>query len=114
KKRYEHLVQRIRNSFLYFLGVADDLLKSRGVLTFIIPNEFLFQIYMEKARKYFLVNREVRKAINVGEDIFDAIVPSCVVTFTKQKSAENQIALKDLRGLDLQNVGKEIMTDSSY
>ena len=83
KKRYDYLVERIRNSFLYFMGLAGDLVKTRGVVSFIIPNEFLFQIYMTRARTYFLQHSQILHAINIGENVFEAIVPVCLFSFMK-------------------------------
>jgi len=110
KKRFDYLVQRIPNSFLYFNGIAYDFLKNNGVFSFIIPNEFLFQIYMEKARRYFLNDAEFKIAINVGEDVFEAIVPSCIVLIQKNKNKNYNTQLKDLRGLELSKISKELYT----
>jgi len=112
KTRYEYLVQRIRNSFLYFIGIANDLLKKGGVFSYIVPNEFLFQIYMEKARTYFLSNMEFAVAINAGEEVFEAIVPSCIVVIKKRRTKNYSIALKDLRGKELHVLSKELKTES--
>jgi len=84
KKRYEHIVERIRNSFLYFLGLAYTLSRERGIVSYIIPNEFLFQIYMTKARKYFLNHSQFIYAFNIGEDVFEAIVPTCIIARTRR------------------------------
>lgn len=112
KKRFEYLVQRIRNSFLYFIGIANELLKTGGVFSYIVPNEFLFQIYMEKARKYFLTNTEFHIAINAGEEVFEAIVPSCIVLIKKQNLNNYSISLKDLRGKELQELFKDLKTET--
>lgn len=110
KVRYEYLIQRIRNSYLYFIGIANDFIKSGGVFTYIIPNEFLFQIYMEKARKYFLNNTQFKIAINTGERVFEAIVPSCVILITKKKVEDYKISLKDLREKNLNELREELST----
>ena len=59
KFRFASLVERIRNSFLYFLGVSYELATNDGVVSLILPNEFLFQIYMTKARRFFLENAPI-------------------------------------------------------
>lgn len=112
KSRFDHLVQRIPNSYLYFNGLAFNVLKEKGVLSFIIPNEFLFQIYMEKARKYFLNEAEFKLAINLGEDVFDAIVPSCIILIKKNKISNYNVKLKDLRNFELINIQKELMSSN--
>ncbi len=95
KVRYDHIAERIRNSFLYFLGMSYDLLNSGGCMSLIIPNEFLFQIYMTKARTYYVDNARILSAINVGEDVFDAIVPVCMVAVKEQaKTPQESTQLK--------------------
>ena len=84
KKRFSNIVQRIRNSFLYFIGISEGLINKRGNVTLIVPNEFLFQVYMSKARAHYLKKNRMLKAINVGENAFDAIVPTCVIMYDKR------------------------------
>jgi len=42
KKKYDHIVERIRNSFLYFMGLGYDIVRKDGIVSTIEPNEFLF------------------------------------------------------------------------
>ena len=104
KRRYIHIIERIRNSFLYFLGLAYDLTNNKSIFSYIIPNEFLFQIYMTKARTFFLKNTQFVYAFNLGEDIFDAIVPSCIVSIKKEKSDAYLIPIADFRNIDLEKL----------
>ena len=69
KIRHRNIVERLRNSFLYFMGESFHLAREGGVICMILPNEFLFQIYMTKARRFFLENSRFLFAINLGEDI---------------------------------------------
>lgn len=110
KKRFDHIVERIRNSFLYFMGASFDLVKPYGIVCFILPNEFLFQIYMTKARRFFLDNAQVMFAINVGEDVFDAIVPTCIVSLKKIASGSEEIPVADLRGHSLEELPDVLRT----
>jgi len=112
KKRFAYLIQRIPNSYLYFMGIGNDLLKANGIFSYIIPNEFLFQIYMEKARKYFLENSLIKVAINTGQDVFKAIVPSSIVIIQKSNIDDYLIAIKDLRGKTLNALTSELNTSS--
>jgi type I restriction-modification system DNA methylase subunit len=108
KQRYDHIAQRIRNSYLYFIGRAYEIARDKGVVCFIMPNEFLFQIYMTKARKFFLDNAKYIFAVNVGEDVFDAIVPVCVLGFQKQRCASYPIHVADLRTCDMSELQKRL------
>lgn len=97
KQRHEDIVARIRNSFLYFMGESYHLAKDGGVICMILPNEFLFQIYMTKARRFFLENSRFLFAVNLGESVFDAIVPTCIVAFVKERKYPHNIPVSDLR-----------------
>jgi adenine-specific DNA-methyltransferase len=104
KKQYIYLVERIRNSFLYFIGLAYDLTNNKSIFSFIIPNEFLFQIYMTKARRFFLKNAKFLYVFNLGEDVFDAIVPSCIISIKKEQIDEYLIPVADFRDIDLEKL----------
>jgi adenine-specific DNA-methyltransferase len=110
KKRFDHIVERIRNSFLYFMGASFDIIKPSGVVCFILPNEFLFQIYMTKVRRFFLDNARFMFAINVGEDVFDAIVPTCIVSLQKHQSGSYEMPIADLRGCSLEELPERLNT----
>ena len=97
KNKHAMIVERIRNSFLYFIGEGYNLLKKKGILSYIIPNEFLFQIYMTKARNYFLNNSKILSVVNLGEDVFDAIVPSCIIVLENSKAKQYELLINDLR-----------------
>lgn len=100
KKNYDYLVERIRNSYLYFMGIADKL-SPHGVISYIIPNEFLFQIYMSKARSYFLSNTRILKVLNLGESAFDAIVPTCIIVLDHKPTSDYEMQLVDYRNINI-------------
>ncbi len=112
KKRHEHIIERIRNTFLYFLGEAYNQSRKKGVVCFILPNELLFQIYMTKARKFFLEKSQVLFAINLGEDIFEAIVPTCVICLMKVQQNDYTIPVADLREATLEELPKLLVTEN--
>ena len=99
KKSYDYLVERIRNSYLYFMGIADKL-SPYGIIGYIIPNEFLFQIYMAKARSYFLSNTRILKVLNLGESAFDAIVPTCIIVLDHKTTSDYEMQLVDYRNIN--------------
>jgi len=112
KRKYDHIAERIRNSFLYFLGLAYDITRSDGVVSVIQPNEFLFQIYMTKARRFFVANSQILYAINTGEDVFKAIVPTCVVALQKHRVDSYKIPVADLRQCTLQDLASRLNSKS--
>lgn len=112
KTRHENIVERIRNTFLYFMGEAYRQSKSNGTICFIMPNEFLFQIYMAKARSFFLENSQILFAVNLGEDVFDAIVPTCVVGIAKTKQTSYSIPVADFRNKTLNDLSRLLVTEN--
>jgi type I restriction-modification system DNA methylase subunit len=111
KNKYDHIVERIRNSFLYFMGLGYDIARHGGIVSTIEPNEFLFQIYMTKARRYFVGNAQILYAINTGEDVFKAIVPTCVLALRKLKMGSYKIPIADLRGCTLGELPHRLKTN---
>jgi len=112
KEKYDYLVERIRNSYLYFMGIA-DLLSPKGIISYIVPNEFLFQIYMCKARRYFLENTTIFQVINVGESAFDAVVPTCIFLLNHEKKETYDISLADIRDKDIIK-DKNILRETTF
>ncbi|MCL4706632.1 N-6 DNA methylase [bacterium] len=110
KHHFEYLVERIRNSFLYFVGISYEITKKEGIVCLILPNEFLFQIYMTKARTFFVNKTQWLVAINVGEDVFKAVVPTCVVAFKKLQRDTYFIPVADLRDCTLQELPLKLDT----
>ena len=98
KKEYDYLVERIRNSFLYFIGQGLRLTRKKGILNYIVPNEIMFQIYMTKARNYFLKEKKVLSAINLGDNVFeDAVVSSAILEIQNKAEEKYSVLMADIR-----------------
>lgn len=98
KEKYEFLVERIRNSFLYFIGLGLTITRKNGTLNYIVPNEILFQIYMTKARKYFLTEKRVLSAVNLGDSVFeDAVVSSAILEIQNRTKETYSVLMADIR-----------------
>jgi adenine-specific DNA-methyltransferase len=98
KAEFEFLVERIRNSFLYFIGQGLRLTRQSGLLNYIVPNEILFQIYMTKARKYFLTEKKVTSVINLGDNVFeDAVVSSAILEIQNKAEEKYFVLMADIR-----------------
>ena len=108
KSRFATIVDRIRNSFLYFIGISESLISEKGVVVLIVPNEFLYQIYMGKARKHYLSLRRLFLAINIGEKAFKAIVPTCVIGFDMNSRREYDVSGYDFRSYSLREIGNQL------
>ena len=57
---------------------------------------------MTKARNFFLETSQVLFAVNLGEDVFEAIVPTCIIGLVKTNQKEYPIPVKDLRNATLE------------
>jgi Eco57I restriction-modification methylase/restriction endonuclease TaqI-like protein len=111
KTRFDHIAQRIRNSFLYFIGVGYEIVKDSGVVCLILPNEFLFQIYMTKIRAFLLDNAQYLFAVNLGEEVFEAIVPTCLIGFRKTTLPAYPIPADDLRECKFEELSARLRTN---
>lgn len=108
KKEYDYLVQRIRNSYLYFIGVAEKL-APKGIISYIVPNELLFQVYMTNARAHLLEHTELQKVINVGNAAFDRVVPTCIFLLKHIENTEDyNIELADIREITKEQLPKVV------
>jgi len=108
KSKYSDISERLRNSFLYFTGLGFNLLKPGACLSYIMPNEFLFQIYMSKARRFFLNNSYIRYVVNFGDTVFDAVVPVCIIGLVKPITdsdiSDYEVRVSDMRCIGLSNL----------
>jgi type I restriction-modification system DNA methylase subunit len=110
KTRFDHIAQRIRNTFLYFIGVGYEIVKDSGIVCLILPNEFLFQIYMTKVRGFLLDKAQYLFAVNLGEEVFEAIVPTCLIGFRKTTLPTYPIPTDDLRESKFEDLSARLRT----
>ena len=90
KKQYENVHMRTIDTFNYFISMASNLLKDEAYLSFIVPNNFLYQNEYEKTREYLLTQFKMQEAINLGDNVFDdANVPTCIVEYKNKKEEGN-------------------------
>ena len=69
-----------------------------GILNYIVPNEILFQIYMTKARKYFLTEKKVLTAINLGDNVLKMLLFHPQYLKYKNKTEEKySVLMADIR-----------------
>jgi adenine-specific DNA-methyltransferase len=95
KNKYEHLHTRTIDSYNFFIGLGQEILNSKGNLSYIIPSAYLFQTEFEKSRGFFMKENTPKLFVNLGENIFDAVVPSCIFMFNKLKIKEGDVYICD-------------------
>ena len=74
--------------YYYFIELAQNILKNKGVKTFIIPNTFLFNVFAEKYRKKLLIDWDIQLIIDCTRfKIFEkAVVYNAITVFSKSNS----------------------------
>lgn len=78
KKIFSNVHMRTLETFNYFISKSFQFLKKDSYLSFIVPNNLLFQNEFEKTRKYFL-NKQLVNIVNLGDSIFENVnVPTCI------------------------------------
>jgi len=99
--------------YVLFYEVALNLLKEKGILSFITSNKFLSQGYGLKLRQEFLLYR-IDQIVNFNYDIFEsATVRTCIVQISKTtpKSSHN-IKVIDINSIkDKENFTNRIVVD---
>lgn len=77
--------------YVLFYEKGIDLLKEKGILTFISSNKFLSQGYGLLLRKLFL-KYQINQIINFNYDIFEsAVVRTCIFQLTNKNANKNKI-----------------------
>lgn len=98
--QYPNSTKSYKDIYKIFIDKSLSLLKSGGMLGFIVPNTFLYQPRYEDIKK--VINQYENFVINLGEKIFHNVqLPSCILIITKQTGANKFIAdlTKEERGL---------------
>lgn len=80
----------------FFIEIGYKLLKTNGMLSYIVPNMFMANVFAEKYRKHLINNWFLKKVDNLSEiDVFEsAKVRNCIVFFIKQEEWNSAIFTK--------------------
>ena len=98
KEKYNNVHMRTPDSFNYFISLSISLLNSKGILSFIVPNNMLFQMENEKTRDLLLNEHQLLKVINIGDNAFEhATVPTCIFLCSNEKNKNYDLEYYDLR-----------------
>jgi len=82
--------------YVLFYEKGIDLLKEKGILTFISSNKFLSQGYGLLLRKLFL-KYQINQIINFNYDIFEsAVVRTCIFQLIKKNANKNKIKVIEI------------------
>ena len=82
------------NTFIFFIHLGIDVLRSGGNLAYIIPNTFLTQEYYSATREHLLKNNNLRTIVQyAGLPFENAVVENVTIIVSKQKLSEYSIEI---------------------
>jgi len=84
---YPETSQGFKDIYKYFFHRATGLVKDKGILGFITPNTFLRQPRYADLRR-FLLKYKIEQLIDLGEGIFDVVVPTAITILSKKEKSE--------------------------
>lgn len=95
---YPEVRQKTFDSCLFFLALSKIILTPNGHASFILPNNLLYQLTFESARKFLLFNFVLFEVVNLGDNIFeDATVPTCIYVASRKAEENYFLEYSDLR-----------------
>ncbi len=109
---YSGIQQRMFDSFLFFMSLSEKILVENGLNSFIVPNNLIYQMTFEAARKFLISNFVLSKVVNLGDKIFDdAEVPTCIYIASKQIEEDYTFDYADIRDFSDK---KELLSNIAY
>jgi tRNA1(Val) A37 N6-methylase TrmN6 len=79
EKRSKSIQSGKINLFAVFIMKGLFIVKTNGVLTFILPNNILRTTTYDIIRKYILNNSKIRQIVDLGNGIFESVTASTIV-----------------------------------
>jgi hypothetical protein len=84
-KKYPNVPQKTKDSYFYFITQAIALVKSDGLVSYIVPNTWLL-INNAKDYRKFLLEWDIKEIVDYGDGIFKRVtVESCSFLLSKTK-----------------------------
>ena len=84
---YPETSQGFKDIYKYFFHRATGLIKNGGVVGYITPNTFFRQPRYADLRRFLLKNK-IEQLIDLGEGIFDVVVPTSITILSKNEKSE--------------------------
>lgn len=95
KRIYPQTTKEYNEIYKLFFNRGIDILKEKGILTYITPNTYLLQPRYKDLRK-FLLQYGLDIIINLGENVFDNAVVSTAIILLEKKKENSKIKIADL------------------
>jgi hypothetical protein len=96
RDRYRRVVDRMVDSYIYFLDVATRIAAPAGFVGFIVPGTLLNQVDAKSIRR-LLLSRGLQAVVSLGQGVFghEVLNTSCIVVGRERRDDE-AVALQDL------------------
>jgi hypothetical protein len=88
---------RTPDTFNYFISKGLKIVCVDGVLSYIVSNNLLFQNEYIKTRELFCKQNKIISVLNLGESVFESVVPSCVFIVQNNYYSNYNFNYSDLR-----------------
>ena len=99
KNEFSDVHYRTPDTYLYFISNSFRILKKNGYLSFIVPNNLLYQNDDLYARK-LIISKNIKRVINLGDNVFDsANVPTAIFVCKNGASTDLKYSYNDIRNI---------------
>lgn len=103
-KRYSDVHIRTIDTFNFFISLSFQLINKTGRVSFIIPNNLLFQAEFEKTR-VLLLSHHLLDVINLGDGVFNsASVPTCIYVMNNEFKDNYEFNYSDFRSKEVNDI----------
>jgi type I restriction-modification system DNA methylase subunit len=93
----------IRDEYMFFFGVADQLVEDNGLICFVTNESWLTGISYRLARKYFLDNYRIKAILRIGPYFKGVQEKAAIVVMEKNASAGRNQEIKFIDWSDANN-----------
>lgn len=93
EKLYPKTSKGYKEIYKYFIDIGiNNLVRENGILCYITPNTYLLQPRYKDVRNVML-EYTINRLLNLGEDVFDAEVPTAICLIAKNKECDNNVLI---------------------
>jgi hypothetical protein len=108
KNNFSEVLSGHYDIYIFFYKLAFDLIKDKGILTYITPHSFLHYTQFENLRKFIYKNSSIIELTNRISNLFENAVVDTSISVLKKTFNENHIAYFS----DKRNIKGNLVVDS--
>ena len=113
KEKNSEIVDRMINSFLYFIYTFSKMLSKDGLFGMIVPDVIFYQKSYKLLRRYLLDNFSILNLLNMGLGVFKGVnQPSAILIFKNNINIRSNIVVGNFNGYSNKSV--VIFNDSNF